>query len=455
MKKRLLSLSLALAMAVGLLAGCGDSGKNTGTNDGSSSNSSTSTSTPSTTVKKSSWKVTCPWAPSGVAAMVSQKAASKSTEYSDAITLVAEAIKGDAATVNTWVMDTKANDPELVFVGEGLLSITSIIDPAKMKFTAEDFAYVENLYSSIFVLSASADLNIKTIADLEAHVAAGNEISVAVNGATSSEAFLAAALFGKMGAGDKLKLTPYQSAAEAAQAVAKGETQFAVSHQSQILETYQQGGVTIPCAFDEKALEHGPFAGVEGVGEKGYPYFRNRCFIMARAGTDEATVAALKELYGKILADEEVAAWLQDTMLLEVDPMSQEDVDTVARLPYSMVISDSLYGVSDCPHPRLYGSFPKIIREYVRERGVLTMEEAVKKMTLLPAKRLSLDGRGMIKEGYHADLNVFDPAKVRDYAVYENPKQLCSGFQMIMVDGTVAVSNDRILKRNCGSVIKL
>ena len=314
-------------MAVGLLAGCGDSGKNTGTNDGSSSNSSTSTSTPSTTVKKSSWKVTCPWAPSGVAAMVSQKAASKSTEYSDAITLVAAAIKGDAATVNTWVMDTKANDPELVFVGEGLLSITSIIDPAKMKFTAEDFAYVENLYSSIFVLSASADLNIKTIADLEAYVAAGNEISVAVNGATSSEAFLAAALFGKMGAGDKLKLTPYQSAAEAAQAVAKGETQFAVSHQSQILETYQQGGVTIPCAFDEKALEHGPFAGVEGVGEKGYPYFRNRCFIMARAGTDEATVAALKELYGKILADEEVAAWLQDTMLLEVDPMSQEDVD--------------------------------------------------------------------------------------------------------------------------------
>ena len=103
MKKRLLSLSLALAIAVGLLAGCGDSGKNTGTNDGSSSNSSTSTSTPSTTVKNSSWKVTCPWAPSGVAAMVSQKAASKSTEYSDAITLVAEAIKGDAATVKKGI----------------------------------------------------------------------------------------------------------------------------------------------------------------------------------------------------------------------------------------------------------------------------------------------------------------------------------------------------------------
>ena len=96
----------------------------------------------------SSWKVTCPWAPSGVAAMVSQKAATLSPTYSDSISLVAEAIAGDAATVNTWVLDTKANDPELVFVGEGLLSITSIIDPSKMQFTEDDFVFVENLYSS-------------------------------------------------------------------------------------------------------------------------------------------------------------------------------------------------------------------------------------------------------------------------------------------------------------------
>lgn len=133
--------------------------------------------------------------------------------------------------------------------------------------------------------------------------------------------------------------------------------------------------------------------------------------------------------------------------------MSQEDVDAVAKLPYSMVISDSLYGVSDCPHPRLYGSFPKIIREYVRERGVLTMEEAVRKMTLLPAERLSLDGRGMIKEGFHADINVFDPVKVMDYAVYENPRQLCSGFRLILVDGKAAVIDDVLQKRDCGGVI--
>ena len=301
MKRRILSIVLLVAMCTTLLAGCGQ--------------------------KSATWKVTCPWAPSGVAAMVSQQAATKSTSYSDSITLVAEAIKGDAATVNTWVADTKANDTELVFVGEGLLSITSILDPAKMQFGYEDFVFVENLYSSIFVLSADAKLNISSVADLEAYVQQGTEISVAVNGATGSEAFLAASLFGAMGAGDKLKLTPYQSAAEAAQAVARGETQFAVSHQSQILETYQQNGVTVVCAFDEGNIENGPFAGVEGVGQHGYTYFRNRCFVMARAGTDEKKVAELKELYGKILADAEVVEWLQDTMLLEVDTMSVADVE--------------------------------------------------------------------------------------------------------------------------------
>ena len=302
MRKRFLAVSMAVVTAVSLLAGCGSA-------------------------KKESWKVTCPWAPSGVAAMVSQKAAEKSSTLSDKITLVAEAVKGDAATVNTWVASTKANDKELVFVGEGLLSITSILDPAKMQFDYSNFAYVENLYSSIFVLSADAELNIKNIADLEAFAQSGDEISVAVNGATGSEAFLAAALFGSMGVGDNLKLVAYTSAAEAAQAVAKGETDFAVSHQSQILETYQQGGVSIVCAFDEKAIENGPFAGVEGVGEHGYPYFRNRCFIMSAAGTDDSKVAELKELYDKILADEEVVTWLQDTMLLEVDTMSVEDVE--------------------------------------------------------------------------------------------------------------------------------
>lgn len=300
MKKKALALGLALAVVVTSLAGCKE--------------------------KTTTWTVTCPWAPSGVAAMVSQKAAALSTTYSDKIILVADAVKGDAATVNTWVAGTKADDPELVFAGEGLFSITSNLDPAKMQFTYDDFVFVENLYSSIFVMSADSKLGISNLAELEEYLKGGSEITVAANGATGSEAFLAASLFGAMGYGSQMKIIAYSSAAEAAQAVAKGETNFAVSHQSQILETYQQGGVAIVCAFDNEDLAEGPFAGVEGVGKHGYPYFRNRCFILARKGTDGKKVAELKELYDKILADKEVDAWLKDTMLLEVDTMSEAQV---------------------------------------------------------------------------------------------------------------------------------
>ena len=103
MKKRIAALVTAGVLALSMLTGCGS--------------------------KQESWKVTCPWAPSGVAAMVSQKAAAKSPDYSDnKITLVAEAVKGDAATVNTWVSSTKANDKELVFAGEGLFAITETLD---------------------------------------------------------------------------------------------------------------------------------------------------------------------------------------------------------------------------------------------------------------------------------------------------------------------------------------
>lgn len=300
MKKKMLALGLAALTAVMSLAGCSE--------------------------KTETWTVTCPWAPSGVAAMVSQKAASLSNTYSDKIVLVVDAVKGDAATVNSWVAETKANDSELVFAGEGLFSITSILDPAKMQFSYDDFEFVENLYSSVFVMSADAKLGITSIDELKSYMDQGNQISIATNGATGSEAFLAAALFGSMGYGDQIKIVAYSSAAEAAQAVAKGETNFAVSHQSQILETYQQNGVSIVCAFDGEDIADGPFAGVEGVGKYGYPYFRNRCLILARKGTDAKKIAALKELYDKILADQSVSEWLADTMLLEVDTMTNDQV---------------------------------------------------------------------------------------------------------------------------------
>ncbi len=276
--------------------------------------------------KAVTWKVTCPWAPSGVAAMVSQKAAALSVKYSKEIVLVAEAIRGDVATVNTWMAKTKANDPELVFCNEGHFAIVPILDPAKIQYGYKDVAFVENLYSAIFVMSAQPALGIKSIGDLKKFMDKGDTVSVAVNGAVSPEAFLAAALFGAMGKGDKLKLVPYSSAAEAAQAVSRGETNLAISHQSQILETFQQGGVTMVCAFDGDNLKVGPFAGLEGVGKHGYPYFRNRCLVVARAGTDNDKIQKLRKLYRDILADPEASKWMRETMLIEVDPMSEDDV---------------------------------------------------------------------------------------------------------------------------------
>lgn len=130
--------------------------------------------------------------------------------------------------------------------------------------------------------------------------------------------------------------------------------------------------------------------------------------------------------------------------------MCQEDVDTVAQLPYSSVISDSSYAVTDAPHPRMYGAFPKIIREYVNERHVLTMEDAIRKMTSLPADRMQLAKRGQIKEGYFADINIFDPERFRDNATFEKPVQLASGLYRCYINGELAWAEEHVCNDGCG-----
>lgn len=135
--------------------------------------------------------------------------------------------------------------------------------------------------------------------------------------------------------------------------------------------------------------------------------------------------------------------------------MSQEDVDTVAQLPYSSVISDSLYGVSDTPHPRLYASFPKIIRDYVKERKILTLSQAIQKMTSVPANRLGITNRGMLKVGNYADINIFDINNVNDNAVCENSKQLSTGMDYVLVNGAIALFKDTVQQSNySGRVLK-
>lgn len=121
--------------------------------------------------------------------------------------------------------------------------------------------------------------------------------------------------------------------------------------------------------------------------------------------------------------------------------MSPEDVDRVARLSYASVISDALYGAPDFPHPRLYGSFPRILRDFVRERGILTLEQAVHKMSGLTARRFRLEDRGFLKAGLRADINIFDPAAVRDTATFAAPKALAQGMDTVLIGGRAVWKN--------------
>lgn len=124
--------------------------------------------------------------------------------------------------------------------------------------------------------------------------------------------------------------------------------------------------------------------------------------------------------------------------------MCQEDIDAVAKLPYSMVISDSIYAQTDTPHPRMYGAFPKIIREYVYERGLFTLPEAIYKMTGAPAQRMRIDRRGRLKEGYYADINIFRPEEFHDNATYDAPAKLASGLSYSIVNGNIAWKSNQV-----------
>lgn len=115
--------------------------------------------------------------------------------------------------------------------------------------------------------------------------------------------------------------------------------------------------------------------------------------------------------------------------------MAQADVDRVLGLPWVSLISDALYGGGSCPHPRLYGAFPKFLREYAVERRMLRIGQAVHKMTGLPAKRLGLTGRGLLAPGMAADILLFDPARFTDRAAWQEPARLAEGLELVLVNG--------------------
>ena len=99
-----------------------------------------------------------------------------------------------------------------------------------------------------------------------------------------------------------------------------------------------------------------------------------------------------------------------------------------------MIGSDGLQ-VGERPHPRLWGTFARVLGHYVREVGLFTLEQAIRKMTSLTARNFGLKGRGVLTPGYHADITIFDPDSIRDRADYDNPTVPSSGVVVVIVNG--------------------
>ena len=118
--------------------------------------------------------------------------------------------------------------------------------------------------------------------------------------------------------------------------------------------------------------------------------------------------------------------------------IDEADIETNLRHPRVFIGSDGIPVLKGNPHPRLFGTMPRVLARYVRERGVVPLEEAVRKMTSAPCERFGIAGRGRVAEGWFADLVLFDPATIEDRATYAAPKQEPQGIRMVVVNGQVA-----------------
>ena len=105
------------------------------------------------------------------------------------------------------------------------------------------------------------------------------------------------------------------------------------------------------------------------------------------------------------------------------------------------------------PHPRSYGTFSRVLGRYVRELKVITLEDAVRKMTAFPAQRLGLQDRGVLREGMKADIAVFNPATVRDRATFERPHQYSEGVSLVLVNGEVVFENGAVTAARPGRIL--
>ncbi len=269
--------------------------------------------------------VICPWAVGGVADLVNRKAATYGQEVLGQTILATNELGAGGNVALTNYLKNAPNSYNLIFGGEGAFSIAPNIDGSDaLQFTYADYEPIINLYSAIFVMTADAKLGVRDMESLKAY-GQGKKLKVAVNGMAGSEAFLAKALFKELGL--DVELVSYNGANLALDAASKGETAFAISHQSQARGSVEAGILVPVLVFDKDGVDNEVFKNVKGVGEYGYTaYFRNRCFIMARKGTDQKILDKVRDAYLAILAKPDVKEFL-DNMLIEVDPMDRASMD--------------------------------------------------------------------------------------------------------------------------------
>jgi N-acyl-D-amino-acid deacylase len=138
--------------------------------------------------------------------------------------------------------------------------------------------------------------------------------------------------------------------------------------------------------------------------------------------------------------------------------MSEDDLVRIMKHPATMIASDASPGMptfgKDAPHPRAYGTFARVLGVYVREKRVLTLEEAIRKMTSFPAQRMGLADRGVLRPGLKADVVVFNPATIIDKATFEKPHQYAEGVVAVVVNGRLTLSDGRMTGERAGRALR-
>jgi N-acyl-D-aspartate/D-glutamate deacylase len=135
--------------------------------------------------------------------------------------------------------------------------------------------------------------------------------------------------------------------------------------------------------------------------------------------------------------------------------MWERDIEHIMKKDYNMTTSDGgLVPMGEGkPHPRYYGTFPRKIRRYVLDRGVVSLPHAIRSMTSLPATIFGFDNRGLLREGAWADVVVFDLERIRDTATYQDPHQIAEGMVHVVVNGELAIRDGRFTEKLAGVVL--